>query len=279
MTQVTVVGLGLMGATLARLLVAAGHEVTVWSQRLRLDSVPGAKVAGHLETAVAVCPVILICIRDITAVRILLDRPKVMPLLDARMVVNLSSGSPSDAQSLADWLCGRGASFLDGAIMNNPAQMGLPGSRILLAGDAGTQTAVAAILSSLAEDIRNVGPSFRAAKAMYQAFEMTFFGHLAAALHAADICLSEGIDLTHLHALHSKDPTHQGFIQTLIDGHFRTSDITLETWASDLALIRKQAVETGISSTFPDLLAVYFDRAIAAGYGQDDVMAIWNTLT
>lgn len=277
MSQVTVLGLGLMGSALARLLVAAQHNVTVWSPKLRLDAVPGATVAGHLDAALAASPVILICLREISGARAVLDAPDIRAVLTGKTVVNLSSGCPSDAQHMAAWMQQQGASFTDGAIMNTPEQMGKPGSRILLAGDSATQTLIAPVMDCLAEDIRNVGPNIRAAKAMYQAFEMTFFGHLAASLHAADICMSEGINLSHLHALHSNDPTHQGMIETLIDGHYTTTNTTLETWANDLALIRKQAAEAGISSPFPDLLAEYFDRAIAAGYGQDDVMAIWKT--
>lgn len=41
----------------------------------------------------------------------------------------------------------------------------------------------------------------------------------------------------------------------------------------------KQAAKVGIPSPFPDLLAVFFDRAIAAGHGQGDAMAIWKALT
>lgn len=275
MTRISVIGLGLMGTALARLLVAAGHGVTVWNALPRLDAVPGAQVAGQVPDAVAAGDVVLIVLRDIPGAMALLDG---VPL-SGKTVVNLSSGSPSDADRMAARLAAQGAAFLDGAVMNNPEQAGGPLSRILLAGDAAVQARVAPLLACLAADIRNVGPSHRAAKATYQAYVMIYFGHLAASLHAADICLSEGIDLTHLHALHAQDPTYQGFIQTLIDGHYRTTNITLATWANDLALIRKQAAEAGISSPFPDLLAGFFDRAIAAGHGQDDVMAIWKTLT
>lgn len=277
MASVAVVGLGLMGSALARLLVAAGHVVTVWNLTLRLDAVPGARVAGQLDQAVQAGDVVLICVRDIPVAQSLLQGVAVV--LPGKVVVNLCSGSPKDAQDMAARMARLGAGFVDGAIMNNPEQMGKPGSRILLAGDAALQTTLTPVMACLAQDIRNVGPSPRAAKAMYQAFVMDYFGHLAAALHAADICLSEGIDLTHLHALHGNDPVHQGFIQTLIDGHYQAPNNTLEMWASDLSLIRKQAVEAGISSPFPDLLAGFFDRAIAAGHGQDDVMAIWKTLT
>ena len=277
--SVTVLGLGLMGTAAARLLVAAGEEVTVWNPSPKLDAVPGARVAGHLDGAIASGATVLICLRHIPGAKAMLDDPQARAQLPGKVVVNLSSGSPSDAVILGRFVTEHGAQFLDGAVMTTPHAMGQPGAQILLAGEAALQAQTAPLMHNLAADIRNVGPNLRAAKALYQAFEMNYFGHLAACLHAADICLSEGIALDHLLALHSKDPTHQSFIQTLIDGHYRATTLTMTTWASDLAMIRKQAVEAGISSPFPDYLAGLFDRAIAAGLGQDDVMAIWKTMT
>jgi len=277
MIHVAVIGLGPMGVALARLLVAAGHRVTVWNATPRLDAVPGARVASAPQDAIAAAELVLICLRNIAVVRsVLVGSCTVLP---GRRVVNLSSGSPGEAQSLADWISARDAEFIDGAVMNNPEEMGKAGSRILLAGPAPLVAAITPHLACLAGELRHVGPSYRAAKALYQAFEMVYFGHLAAALHAADICLSEGISLPHLHALHDADPTHQGFIDTLIQGNYRPANQSMSAWASDLALIRQQAAEAGISAPFPDMLSVLFDRAIAAGHGQDDVMAIWKTMT
>lgn len=279
MSKVSVIGLGQMGAALARLLVAAGYEVTVWHASLRLDAVPGARVVGPLDCALESSDLILICLRDISVARLVLQTPEACAALAGRTVVNLSGGSPADAQHMASWMQDQAADFIDGAVMNTAARTGLPGSRIVLAGDMDVQARVAPVLACLAAEIRYIGPNLRAAKASYQAFRMHYFGHLAAVLHAADICLSEGIDLSHLHALHDTHPVHQSFIQSLIDGHFRTDTVTLDHWAADLAMIRKQAAEAGIRSPFPDLLAGYFDRAIEAGHGQDDVMAIWKTLS
>lgn len=277
--SVTVLGLGLVGTAAAKLLVAAGRQVTVWNPSPKLDAVPGARVAGHLDCAIASGQTVVICLRHITGARAMLNDPLASAMLSGKVVVNLSSGSPSDAVSLARWMTDHGAQFLDGAVMTTPDRMGQSGAQILLSGDAALQARVGPLMQILAPQIRNTGPNLRAAKALYQAFMIKYFGHLAAALHAADICLSEGIALDHLHALHVHDPVHQQFIQTLIDGHYRPSNNTLTTWASDLSLIRKQAAEAGIASPFPDYLAGLFDRAIAAGMGQDDVMAIWKTMT
>lgn len=51
MTTASVMGLGLMGTALARLLVTAGHQVTLWNPIPRLDAVPRAQGAGHPDDA------------------------------------------------------------------------------------------------------------------------------------------------------------------------------------------------------------------------------------
>ena len=49
---------------------------------------------------------------------------------------------------------------------------------------------------------------------------------------------------------------------------------TLTVWDAALQRIRSQADDTGINSEIPDLISSLFKRAIAAGYGEEDVASI-----
>ena len=39
-----------------------------------------------------------------------------------------------------------------------------------------------------------------------------------------------------------------------------------------------QGREAGISTDVPDFIALYFKRAVAAGYGQENVMALYKVV-
>ena len=64
MTQIAVLGLGIMGLGMARNLVASGHEVTVWNRTPRElhEDLTGASVAATIAEAVADQDRVLTCL-------------------------------------------------------------------------------------------------------------------------------------------------------------------------------------------------------------------------
>ena len=76
MTEITCIGLGLMGSALARALLAAGHRVTVWNRSPgKAEALVGlgAEEATSFSEAVAASPVVLICIDSYASTRALLE--------------------------------------------------------------------------------------------------------------------------------------------------------------------------------------------------------------
>jgi 3-hydroxyisobutyrate dehydrogenase-like beta-hydroxyacid dehydrogenase len=57
-THVSVLGLGAMGSALAKALVAAGHETTVWNRSAGKE-LPGAHVTTTAGEAVRASPVVV----------------------------------------------------------------------------------------------------------------------------------------------------------------------------------------------------------------------------
>lgn len=137
MSEITVIGLGAMGAALAHDLLKAGHEVTVWNrspERMERIVELGAKGVPDLGDALRASPRIMICINDYNATSMLLDRPEVTPHLDGRTVIQLSTGTPEEAGDADILFRKHGATYLDGAIMVYPGTIGTAGAQILVAG-------------------------------------------------------------------------------------------------------------------------------------------------
>src|SRR5262249_38096475 len=55
-------------------------------------------------------------------------------VLSGRVIVNLTTGTPRDARSAADWAAERGADYLDGGIMAIPPSMATPQALVLYSG-------------------------------------------------------------------------------------------------------------------------------------------------
>ncbi len=122
-TDVTVIGLGLMGHALARAFLAAGHSVTVWNRTPgRADDLEVQKV-GTIQEAVEASELVVVCVSDF--------RGDQRSARKAVTLVNLSSGTSKEARETAEW-APRG---LDGAILAVPAGIGTAEATIVYSGD------------------------------------------------------------------------------------------------------------------------------------------------
>lgn len=133
---VTVLGLGPMGRAPASAFLAAGHPVTVWNRTPgRAGDLPdrGAAVAGSVADAVGAGRVVVACLRDYDAVRAVLA--SVAPTRwEGRLLINLTSGEPARARSMADWATAHGVRYLDGAILTPTQVVGTAAAAVLYSG-------------------------------------------------------------------------------------------------------------------------------------------------
>ena len=107
-----------------------------------------------------------------------------------------------------------GATYLDGAIMGYPGDLG-EGMQVLVAGpEIGFQD-WAPLLSCIAGDLRHVGENIRAAKTLDMALLARFVGLKFCAMHGAHICESEGVDLMQLAGLLPEGDNAKTMIETV----------------------------------------------------------------
>ncbi|MCB5180939.1 NAD(P)-dependent oxidoreductase [Streptomyces antimicrobicus] len=126
-TPVALLGLGAMGTALARAWLAAGHPLTVWNRtpaRAEALAAEGAVVAATAADAVAAAELVVVCLLDDASVGTALADAD----LTGKDLVDLVTGTPSEARERARWAEGRGARFLDGGIMAVPPMIGVPDS-------------------------------------------------------------------------------------------------------------------------------------------------------
>ncbi|GAA0463212.1 NAD(P)-dependent oxidoreductase [Streptomyces olivaceiscleroticus] len=124
-TSVALLGLGAMGAALARAWLAAGHPVTVWNRtpaRAAALAAEGARVADSAAEAVAAHTLVVACLLDDASV----DEVLTGADLAGRDLVNLTTSTPAQARARAEWARERGAHYLDGGIMAVPPMIGVP---------------------------------------------------------------------------------------------------------------------------------------------------------
>ena len=281
MSDITAIGLGLMGSALARAIHASGHSLTVWnrsSEKMLPFSNIGVATAVDSASAISASPVILLCINDYAATAALFESSGISKSLAGRTVVQLTTGTPKEARDASDWMKAHGVSYLDGAILCGPDNIGTDSAQILLSGERAAYEKVDSLLACLGGDVRYLGANVGDASALDLAWLTTRYGDFMAIVHAANICKSEGASLKELISLFGDDVVLQRYARVIENESYQDCTATLRVWGAALERIQQQAKEAGISTDIPDFIGNYFNSAIDAGYGEENVMSLFKVL-
>jgi 3-hydroxyisobutyrate dehydrogenase-like beta-hydroxyacid dehydrogenase len=128
-SRVSILGTGRMGSALARAFLKQGHETSVWNRtksKCEPLAVVGAQVAPSVEDAVAAADIIVINVNEYVTSDALLGEDGVTKALHGKLLVQLTSGTPKQANETAEWAGQNGIQYLDGAIMATPNFIGEP---------------------------------------------------------------------------------------------------------------------------------------------------------
>jgi 3-hydroxyisobutyrate dehydrogenase-like beta-hydroxyacid dehydrogenase len=281
MGGVTVIGLGAMGSALATAFVHARHDVVVWNRtpsRMSPLISLGASGLESLPDALHSSPVIVVCIDNYAATKALLGDAGVSEALMGKTLIQFSTGTPKEARESEAWLRDLGVTYLDGAILPYPEDIGADDAKILIAGPEGTFQRLTPLLACLAGDLRYVGENIAAAAVLDMAFlTQELCGYLGA-LHGAQVCLSEGVHADTLAALYAERDPSGKLVSKIGAGAYGDPGATLVVWNAALSRILEQGRERGINIEIPGLISSLFERAIAKGHGESDVAAVIEVL-
>jgi len=280
MSDITVIGLGAMGSALARTLLDAGRNVTVWNrspEKAQPLVALGARGASNFVEALADSPRVIVCLLDYDATTELFNQPDVLPLLNGRAVIQLSTATPKEAAISQKWFSDHGASYLDGAILCWPGNIGTATGQIVVAGPEPVFDDCRADLEHLAGDLRYLGKNIRAPATLDLAFLSRTLGIIFGSIHGALVCEAEDVPVSEFSALLPAHDRAVPLTQAINDGSFDT--ITKAGAAVDVAgsaakRMQQQANDAGINSELPDLMCDWVKRAQKAGYGSQETAAI-----
>lgn len=284
MGDITVIGLGAMGAALAQALIKAGRNVTVWNrspEKMRPLVSLGAHGPSRLTEALEASPRIIVCIPDYRTTTELFDQPEVITRLQGRTVIQLSTGTPREAATGEEWFQGHGAAYLDGAILCYPGDIGTPHGLILVAGSESVIQDCRTDLASLVGDLRYLGSNIRAPSTLDLAFLSRLMGIVFGTIHGAHLCEVEGVAVAEFARLLPPNDRAVPLIKAIHDDTFETvskGGATVDVAAGVLTRLRDQAHDAGINSELPDLLCTWAERAQTAGYGAQETAAVIKVL-
>jgi 3-hydroxyisobutyrate dehydrogenase-like beta-hydroxyacid dehydrogenase len=273
MAKIAVVGTGRMGSALAGAFLSAGHEVSVWNRtpaRAHPLAERGAMLAGSVLDAVSGSEVAVAILSDYHASDLQLHAAEVAAALRGKTLLQLASGSPSEARVAAAWARERGVRYLDGAIMATPELIGKPESTILYAGERALFEQHKELLQLLAGTTAHVGDDHGQAAALDSALLVYMWGVLFGALHGVAISQAEGIPLeSYLAFAKGLLPVTDAFtidlIERAIKQRYDDTQATLDTHYGALQHVLEICQQRGLDRTIPDA----FDRVMERGRARE----------
>lgn len=284
MSDVTVIGLGAMGTALADALLRAGQRVTVWN-RTADRAAPlvkhGATQANDIRQAVTASPVIVVCVYDYKASRAILEEAE--DALAGKVLIEFSTGSPLDARDADRWARGRGADYLDGALLATPSQIGRPDTPIFLSGAESAYRKAEPVLKAMGGGLMYRGSEPGAAAAWDIAALSGMFGMMFGFFHGVRVCEAEGLSVEafgdmmgQISPVIGEMVRSQG--KSIAADDFANPESSMAICAGSGTLFLRQAREAGIGAEFPAFADGLFRRAMAAGLGEEKLAAMIKVL-
>ncbi|MBK1783085.1 NAD(P)-dependent oxidoreductase [Prauserella cavernicola] len=283
MTDVTLIGLGPMGQAMIRTFLAHGHTVTVWNRTAsRADEVvaAGAVRAASPADALAASELVILSLTDYQAMYDILGG--VTSALAGKVVVNLSSDTPSRTREADAWLAGHGATLVVGGVMVPAPMVGTEHSYVFYSGPKETFLAHEPVLRLLGRpEYRGEDPIL--AQLYYQAQLTLFLTSLSAYLQAAALLRAEGVPVGEFlpFAVDMYDTFSPFLAGTAEELESRTYPGELST-ATMMGATADHIVaanrEAGVDVALPEAVKSLYDRAIAAGHGSGNWTSLWEVI-
>jgi 3-hydroxyisobutyrate dehydrogenase-like beta-hydroxyacid dehydrogenase len=281
MSDVTVVGLGPMGTALAKTLLSAAHEVTVWNRSSeKADSLvaDGATFRASISEAIEASPIVLVCVNNYATSDSLLTTKDTLASLQGRILVQLSTGTSTQAINSATVFEANGVGYLDGVMLGSPVSIGTPEMQILIAGNETSWQACEAILGCLAEKLQYTGSKIDSAAILDLAWLSQRLGLFMGVFQGLLLCEAAGIGAGVFGQTVAADSRIVKLANTVHNNDYENPVNTVNVWYEAMRHIKTQADACGINTEVLDFIASKFEQTIAAGHGEEDLAAVIKVL-
>jgi 3-hydroxyisobutyrate dehydrogenase len=286
MTAIAFVGLGTMGAPIARHLIAGGHALVGHDlDRARVDEL-GIPFAASPAEAAAAAEVALTSLPSPAIVREvwLGASGLVAGAPPGALLVDLSTGPPELARELADALEPAGLDVLDAPVSGGPHGATDGTLTVMVGGREEPVTRARPLLETFGRHVVRVG-GHGAGQTAKLCNNLVAGVTMAAVAEACAIAEREGIDAATLFALMAASTGDSRVLRTRFplsgadEAHPSSRDwqplFALDLLAKDLELAIALAATVGVEPSVAESALAEYRRAQALGHGSRDYSAIF----
>jgi 3-hydroxyisobutyrate dehydrogenase len=267
-------GLGVMGRPMAANLVAAGHDLVVWTRSgVPLD---GARFAGGPAEVFEAAGVVFLMLANAEAIDSVIG-----PHVAGRTVVHMGTTSPEYSAGLRDRVVAAGGRYVEAPVSGSrgPAEAGQLVA--MLAGEDQDRDLVRPLLAPMCREVVDCGavPNGLLMKLAVNTFLISMVTGLAEAFHFA---AGHGLDLATLRDVLDAGPmasyVSRGKATKIVDGDFGVQASIRDVHYNN-RLIVEAAAKRGIEAPLLDVCRELYAETEEQGFGGEDMAAVIRAMT
>ena len=283
--RIAVIGLGVMGAPMARNLLDAGHELRIHRENARSQALveAGATLAPTPAAATEGAEVVLLMLPDTPDVEAVLhgEDGVLGALAEDALVLDMSSISPVATEQIAQDVAAAGGQFVDAPVSGGEVGAQEGTLTVFVGGEQEAVARAMPLLEILGGRITHLGPAGagQAAKVVNQVIVGLTIEAVAEGLALAEAsgldpeqvraALDGGFATSRILELHGRRMAERAF-----DHGFR-----LRLHRKDLRLAQDSAAHRGLALPALETVAAQMDEAIARQLQELDHSALFRLLT
>ena len=280
---VLLIGLGNMGTALARTLLGLGYETWVWNrtkEKVGTLLEAGALWSEDVWAAVGFVDSVVMCLSNYDNCVELLST---CSDLENKTLIQLTTGTASDANSFENLVKQKRGRYLDGVILAYPSNIGDPRCSLLVAGNSLAWKESEALISGLGGKSQYLGEEVGAPSHLDHALIAPSLMMQMAVIQGMHMAKTAGVDLEFYSTMISGLPIslkadQDRHTRAIIDGDFSQVQASIRTWKEALDRILEEGkvsnLNTGLLSGIDEVLRNGQDQ----GIGEEDLAALIKTL-
>jgi|TARA_B110000238_G_scaffold167039_1_gene182941 3-hydroxyisobutyrate dehydrogenase-like beta-hydroxyacid dehydrogenase len=277
------IGLGLMGSTLATHLQGEGHTVVGYDPnhgRRREHVRRGGVSVESIADAVVSCSLAILSLpNSSTTIAVCNEIVEAAP--SELLVIDTTTGDPSDSFTGSLMLASIGARYVDATVSGNAAQAAVKDIIFMIGGAAADVTRAAAVLEPLGRQVYRVGPLGAGMRAKIVVNHILYINRAAIAEGLA-VAEKAGLELEPMFqvlrdsAAYSKAMDIWG--QRMIDGDFNPPASRVRQSLKDARLINAHAESIGASHALVEVVRAALVDAVDGGLADEDNASVMEVM-
>jgi 3-hydroxyisobutyrate dehydrogenase len=285
MKRITFLGLGIMGAAMARRLLDHGFELTVWNRTARNGgslAQAGARVAATPADAARGADAVIAMLADDNASRAvwLGDSGALASMERGALAIESSTLTVAWMRELGAHAAARGVSFLDAPVTGSKPQAEQGGLNFLIGGEASVASRAGPLFAAMGRGQVHVGPA--GSGALLKLINNFMCGvQLASLGEAMAMAQRSGLDMRRtadvLAAGSPGSPIVKMVVERMVSRDY-TPNFLVPLMVKDLTYAMETFAAAGIDLAGARAARERFIEAAAAGYHDRDIAAVVEPL-